>query len=166
MKVFLHNPTNGAPIKNWYDGSERWSLDVGEVKAFPTKAAEALSAVFGFLRVVSEEEYELMLARLEEKEKNPPKVKVDASGDLVPKADAEVAAEVEKTKKEIDTVKKVLAKVKKAPDAKGENPPYSEWSRGEVFAEVGKRGLEIKGLGKSRISKEQLINILENDDNK
>ena len=165
-KVFLYNPQNGSPIKNWYDGSERWSLEIDEVKGFPTQTANALRGVFGFLQEVSEQDSEALLLRLEEKEKNPTTVRLDGSGDFVPKPESEIKAELEEIKKKKEVVKKVLAKVKKAPEAKPENPSYDEMNRGEVFAECVKRGIEIKGLGKSRVSKEQLVALLINDDNK
>lgn len=161
MKVFLLNPTNGAPVKNWYDGSNRWSLDVGEVKAFPPAVADKLTEIFGFLQKLSEGEAEAKLAQVEQEE--PSQVKVGPLGNLVPKTPLEIAQDEEVLKEKKVAVKKMVEKVKKAKDAEPENPPFEEWSRGELIAEAHKRKIEIKGLGKGKVTKEQIISLLENE---
>ena len=162
-KVYLANPDNGAPIKNWWDGSNRWSLGVGEVKAFPVEAARHLLAVFGFLQEVSVEEFETRIAALDRVEV--PKIKVSPEGGLVPKPEVEVQAEVEVLETKKATLKKEKKKVEAAEDAEPEKPDYWELSRGDLINECQKRGIEIKGLGKKGVSvtKEFIINLLEND---
>ena len=61
---------------------------------------------------------------------------------------------------------KAAVKVKEAKDAEPAKPEYWELNRGALINEVNKRGIEIKGLNTKGvyISKEQLINYLENDD--
>ena len=161
MKVFLFNPSNGAPIKNWYDGSNRWSLDVDEVKSFPSATADKLVEIYGFLQRLSEGEAETKLAKVEDEK--PAQVKVGPLGNLVPKAPEELAQDEEETKEKKVKAKKLVEKVKKAKDAEPENPPYEEWSRGELITEAHKLKIEIKGLGKSKITKEQLVNLLNNE---
>lgn len=158
MKKYLFNPPHGAPIKNWYDGSERWTLEVDEVKGFPLSVADKMKEIFGFLQEVSEEVLEAYLSKLQVS-----KVKVEGT-EIVPKTEDEIAKEEAEVEVKKEEVKKIKAKVKKAKDAKPEEVNYETWSRGEVFAEVVKRKIEIKGLGKNRISKENLISMLKNDD--
>ena len=162
MKIYLYNPSSGAPIKNWYDGSSRWSLEVDEVKAFPSAVADKLCEIYGFLQRVSEQESEQKLAELEAKE--PAVVKVAPTGELVPKTEAELVVEKKEIEEKKSVIKKLAAKVKKAPEAEPSNPPYIEWSRGELISEAHKRKVEIKGIGSSRVSKEQIIALLENAD--
>src|SRR3990167_8374969 len=161
MKVFLLNPTNGAAVKNWYDGSNRWSLNVGEVKAFPPAVADKLTEIFGFLQKLSEGEAEAKLAQVEQEE--PSQVKVGPLGNLVPKTPLEIAQDEEVLKEKKVAVKKMVEKVKKAKDAEPENPPFEEWSRGELIAEAHKRKIEIKGLGKGKVSTEHIISLLKNE---
>jgi len=162
MKQYVYNPSSGSPVKNWYDGSSRWSLDKDEVKAFPPNVAEKLVEIYGFLQLVSEEEAESKLAQLENSA--PSRVKVAPTGELVPKSEDEIKADEDIVKVKKESVKKLVKKVKAAKDAEPENPPYDEWSRGELIAEAHKRKVEIKGLGKNPVSKEQIIMLLENDD--
>lgn len=162
MKIYLYNPSNGAPIKNWHDGSSRWSLDVDEVKAFPEHVATKLAEIFGFLQRLNEGEAEAKLAQLEQE--TPSQVKVGPLGNLIPKEEIEIAKDEEEIKEKKTKAKKIVEKVKKAKDAEPENPPYEDWSRGELIAEAHKRKIEIKGLGKGKITKEQIISLLENAD--
>ena len=162
MKVYLLNPESGAPIKNWWDGNDRWSLDVGEVKAFPEGAAEKLRNVYAFLQVVSLEEYEARLAKLESQ--SVAKIKVSDEGQLVPKTDEEIEAEkalIAGKKEKIVKEKKMVAS---AEDAKPDKPNFWELSRGDLINECNKLGIDVKGLGKKgvKVTKEALINLLEN----
>lgn len=159
MKKYLYNPIHGAPIKGWYDGNERWSLEVDEVKSFPERVADKLKETYGFLQEVSEEFLEANLAKLSVVSK----VKVEG-GEVVPKTEEEVAKDEEVAEEKKEKVKKVKTKLAKAKDASPDVVAYEDMNRGEVFAEVVKRNIEIKGLGKNRITKEQLISLLKNDD--
>lgn len=163
-KIYLYNPESGAPIKNWYDGSNFWKLAVGECAAFPVDVAARLRATYGFLQELSSEEFEIRLGKLEKEE--PAKIKVSPEGTLEPKSNEEIAGEkevIEAKKKEIKTLKEKVTKAKDAEPAKGE---YWELPRGALINELKKREIEVKGLGKKGItvSKEQLINLLESDD--
>jgi hypothetical protein len=162
MKIYLENPSNGAPIKNWYDGHNYWSLEVGEVMAFPESVGQALRHTYGFLREVSLEEFELQLSKLESIQI--PKVKVNESGQLVPKDEEEVAKEKEELEVKKEEVKKAKGKVSKANDAKPSKPSYQDLPRGALIAECNKRGVEIKGFGRGVVSKQRIIELLENDD--
>ena len=159
MKVYLYNPKNGAPIKNWFDGSNRWSLDIDEVKAFPPSVADSLSGVFGFLQRLDENTAERMLEIPE-----PTVVEVAPTGELVPKSEEKLEKEKEVIKVKKAEAKELISKIKKAPEAKPSNPGYEDWSRGELISECHKRNIEIKGLGKSVISAKRIIALLENDD--
>ena len=165
MKIYLYNPDSGAPIKNWWDGHNFWSLDVGEVKAFSEGAGQALRHTYGFLQEVSPEEFELKLAKLEREE--PSEIKVGPTGLEQKKPD-----EIEEEKKEIEKkkteAKKLKSKLDKAKDAEPEQPHYYERPRGSLLAEVKKRGIEAKVLEdkKSYVTKDTLIQLLENDDKK
>ena len=161
-KVYLYNPEDGAPIKNWWDGSDRWNLDVGEVKAFPERAAELLTDVYAFLQKVSLEEYEEKIAKLENEET--PKIKVGAEGGFVPKSSQELDQDEASKEKKKAKLKKEKDKVVAAKDAEPENPNLWELSRGDLINECTRKGIEIKGLGKKgvRVTKEQIINLLEN----
>ena len=161
MKIFLFNPTNGAPVKNWYDGSNRWSLDIGEVKSFPPAVADKLAETFGFLQRLSEGDAEAKLAQAEQEE--PSQVKVGPLGNLIPKTPTEIAQDEEVVKEKKVSAKKIIEKIKKAKDAEPENPPFEEWSRGELIAEAHKRKIEIKGLGKGKVSTEHIISLLKNE---
>ena len=161
MKIFLFNPTNGAPVKNWYDGSNRWSLDIGEVKSFPPAVADKLAETFGFLQRLSEGDAEAKLAQAEQEE--PSQVKVGPLGNLIPKTPTEIAQDEEAVKEKKVSAKKIIEKIKKAKDAEPENPPFEEWSRGELIAEAHKRKIEIKGLGKGKVSTEHIISLLKNE---
>lgn len=166
MKIYLHNPDNGSKIKGWYDGSNYWKLDVGEVAAFPKGAGEGLVRTYGFLRRLSLEEFEIQLAKLEKEE--PAKIKVASDGSLQPKSEEEIKVEKEVIEVKKEEVKKLKKKVKEAKDAEPDKPHYYEMSRGALINEASKRGIEIKGLGVKgvTITKDQVINYLENDDAK
>src|SRR3990167_11315562 len=161
MKIFLFNPTNGAPVKNWYDGSNRWSLDIGEVKSFPPAVADKPAETFGFLQRLSEGDAEAKSAQAEQEE--PSQVKVGPLGNLIPKTPTEIAQDEEVVKEKKVSAKKIIEKIKKAKDAEPENPPFEEWSRGELIAEAHKRKIEIKGLGKGKVSTEHIISLLKNE---
>ena len=164
MKKYLYNPNNGAPIKNWFDGSSHWNLDVGEVLAFPKDAGERLLRTYGFLQELSPEEFEVQLAKLEKTE--PAKIKVDSDCSLKPKSEEEVEAEKESLEAKKEEVKKLKKKVKEAKDAEPAKPHYYELPRGALINEINKRGIEVPGLGKKsvNVTKDQLINYLENND--
>jgi len=159
--IYLYNPKNGAPIKNWNDGQNRWTLDVDEVKAFPEKAAELLSGVYGFLRKLTEDEAETMLEIAQSKKVEQNKV---VEGIIVSKTNEEIAVEEEVIKKAEKEAKEIVAKIKKAPEAEPSKPKYEELNRGDLISECHKRKIEIKGLGRSYVSKEHIIQLLENDD--
>lgn len=161
-KIYIYNPPTGSPIKNWYDGSSRWSLDVDEAKSFPESVANNLASTYGFLEVINESEVDSLVARLEEKKVS--KLKATPDGEIVPKEEEEVAKEEVELEEKKKTTKKLVARVKKAEVAKPEKPGYDELSRGDLISECHKRKVEIKGLGKSYISKKQIIMLLENDD--
>ena len=163
MKKYLFNPDNGAPIKNWFDGTNFWNLNVGEVLAFSEQAANGLLKTYGFLQELSSEEFEVQLAKLDTE---PAKIKVDSDGSLQPKTEEEVKIEKEVLEVKKEKVKKLKKKVKEAKDAEPAKPEYWELPRGALINEVNKRGIEIKGLQTKgvHISKEQLISYLENDD--
>ena len=165
MKIYLHNPDSGAPIKNWWDGHNFWSLDVGEVKAFSEGAGSGLKRTYGFLQEVSPEEFELKLAKLEREE--PSKLKVGPEG-LTEKHPEEIEEEKKVIEKKKVEAKKLKAKLDKAKDAEPEQPHYYERPRGSLLAEVKKRGIEAKVLEdkKNYVSKDTLIQLLENDDKK
>jgi len=160
MKKYLYNPKSGAPIKNWYDGSNRWSLGVDEVKAFPLDVAEKLAGVYGFLQVLDEDTAERRLEAIPE----PAVVEVAPTGELVPKSEEKLEVEKKIVEVKKEEVKELIKKVKKATEAKPSNPAYEDWSRGELISECHKRNIEIKGLGKSVISSKRIISLLENDD--
>lgn len=164
MKIYLQNPDNGAPIKKFYDGQNYWKLDVGEVAAFPEGVAFMLKRTYGFLREVSLEEFELQLDKLEKTQVA--KVKVDSSGQLVPKKEEEVKEEEEKLEVQKKEIKKNKEKVVKAKEAQPDKLSYEEMPRGALIAEINKRNIKIQGFGRGRVSKEHLIQLLENDDNK
>ena len=134
---------------------------MNEVKAFSPAVADKLVEIFGFLQKVSEQESEQLLAKLDVE---PVAVKVAPTGELVPKTEEELAGEKAEIEEKKTAVKKLTAKIKKAPEAEPENPPYKEWSRGELISEAHKRKVEIKGFGKGYVSKEQIIQLLENND--
>lgn len=163
MKRYLLNSEKGAPIKNWYDGSNHWSLDVGEVKAFPEAAADLLVNVYAFLQEVSVEEYEAQLAKLDKVV--PMKVKVGDEGGFVPKNENEIKEEKEELEVKKTNVKKAKKKVEEAKDAEPEKPSLWEMTRGALIALAGKKNVEIKGLGKKgvKVTKEQIINLLEDE---
>ena len=164
MKVYLYNPESGAPIKNWNDGTNRWSLAVGETKAFPLEAGNGLKETYGFLQVVSEQEFDNALDALDKKKLA--KIKVDEDGSLVPKEEEELKEEQERTETKKKNLRSLKAKIKDAEDAEPEKPTYWELPRGDLINEVRKRELDVKGLNKkgSFVSKEQLIAYLEQDD--
>ena len=163
-KIYLHNPDNGAKIKNWYDGSNFWSLDVGEVAAFPKGAGEDLARTYGFLRKISLEDFEAELTKLDKTE--PTKIKVASDGSLQPKSKEEIDAEKEVLETKKEEVKKLSKKIKEAKDAEPAKPHYYELPRGALINECNKRGIEVKGLNTKgvHVTKDQLINYLENDD--
>ena len=164
MKTHIYNPANGAPIKNWWDGTSRWNLGVDEVAGFPQDVGKRLLETYQFLVEVSVDEFESRLAKLEKEE--PTKIKVNPEGQLVPKSEEEVEAEREVIEKKKESVKAAKEKVKKAKDAEPATPNYWELPRGDLIAECDRRNIEVKGLGKKGVyvTKEQLINLLENDD--
>lgn len=164
MKQYLYNPDSGAPIKNWYDGHNFWNLAVGEVAAFNERTAQMLKETYGFLQVISLDEFEARIAKLDKEEV--PTVRPNADGQIVPKSEEELNADKEALEAKKKEAKKLKAKVKEAKDAEPATPAYWEMSRGALIVEVSKREIDVKGLGKkgSYISKEQLINYLESDD--
>lgn len=165
-KTYLHNPESGAPIKNWYDGTNFWSLGIGEVAAFPERAAHMLKETYGFLQVLSLDEFEAQLAKLDKEEVAT--VKPNADGQIVPKSDDELSVDKEVLVKKKKEAKILKAKIEKAKDAEPVKPEYWEMSRGALINEINRREIEVQGLGKkgSYISKESLINYLESNDNK
>ena len=62
--------------------------------------------------------------------------------------------------------KEMKSKIEDAKEASEVHPEYWELSRGDLINETKRREIEVKGLNKkgSYISKEQLIQYLENDD--
>ena len=164
MKTYIYNPESGAPVKNWFDGHSYWSLEVGEVAAFPERSAEMLKDTYGFLQVISLEEFEARLAKLDKEEVST--VRPNADGQIVPKSEAELEADKKALEAKKKEAKALKSKVEKAKDAEPAQPAYWEMPRGALIAEVAKREIDVKGLGKkgSYISKEQLINYLESDD--
>ena len=161
--IYLYNPDSGAPIKNWWDGHNYWNLAIGEVAGFPEATAGLLKKTYGFLVEVSVEEFE---ARLERLEKHVPlKVKVGDEGGLVPKSEDEIEEEKTKLEEEKKTIKKAKEKVMAAKEAEPATPDLWELSRGDLINECNRRNIEVKGLGKKgiRVTKEQLINLLENE---
>ena len=165
-KQYLYNPESGAPIKNWYDGHNFWNLAVGEVAAFPEKSAQMLQEVYGFLQTISLDEFEAKLVKLDKEEV--PTVRPNADGQIVPKDEDELKVDKEVLANKKKEAKALKAKVEKAKDAEPATPNYWELPRGALINEINKRGIEVQGLNKkgSHISKESLINYLENDDNK
>ena len=163
-KTYLFNPLSGSKIKNWSDGSNFWALDVGEIAGFSEKTAEMLRSTYGFLQVVSQDEYEAQLAKLESTEI--PKIRVGSDGSLQPKSSSEIAGEKATLEEEKKALKAGKEKLDKAKDAEPDVMDYWEMNRGSLINELKKREIEIKGLGKKgvTVSKEQLINLLENDD--
>ena len=115
------------------------------------------------MQVVSPEEFDSYLAKLDKKEVS--KVVVDDKG----QAQAKPVEVVEKEEKELVEDKKVAKelkeKVKKAKDAEPDDLEYWEMSRGALLNELDKRGLEVKTAKGVYVSKEQLISLLENNDN-
>ena len=164
-KTYLYNPDSGAPIKNWWNGHNFWSLGVDEVAAFPEDVGSALKHTYGFLQEVSPEEFELKLAKLEREE--PSKLKVGPAG-LEEKHPEEVEEEKKVIEKKKVEAKKLKVKLDKAKDAEPSKPEYWERPRGSLLAEVSNRGIQAKVLDdkKSYVSKETLIQLLENDDKK
>ena len=162
MKIYLYNPDSGAPVKNWWDGHNYWSLAVGEVAIFPEAAGRLLKTTYAFLVEVSIEEYEAKLTQLEKAE--PKKIKVAPSGEIVPKEADELVADQVILDQEKAATKKVKEKVAKAKEAEPVDPEYWELSRGDLINECHRRAIEIKAP--SKVTKESLINLLENDDQK
>lgn len=162
-KVYLYNPENGAPIKNWWDGHNFWTLGVDEVAAFPEDAGNRLKMTYGFLQEVSPEDFELKLAKLNRAE--PSNIKVGPNG-LTEKSAEEIEEEKKAIEKEKAVAKKLKVKLDKAKDAEPEKPEYWERPRGSLMAEVKNRGIEAKVLEdkKNYVSKETLIQLLENND--
>ena len=139
-------------------------MKVGEVRAFPVDAGTRLKEVYGFLQEISLEEYESKITALEKEEV--PKIKVDSEGKLVPKSSDELKADEGTRKEKISKLEKEKDLAENAEDAEPEKPGYWELSRGDLINECNKRSIDVKGLGKKGVyvSKEQLINLLENDD--
>lgn len=162
-RKYLYNPESGAPIKKWYDGTNFWKLDVGEVAAFPEKVGDRLVHTYGFLQEVNPEDYDAYLAKLEKSEVA--KVVVDDKGMAHAKPSEIVDAEEKALKVKIETAKKIKDKVKKAKDAEPDKLNYWEMPRGALLNEIDKRGLEVKTAKGVYVSKEQLISLLENNDN-
>lgn len=164
MKVFLYNPDNGSPIKNWYDGNNFWSLPVGECAAFPERAGAMLKATYGFLQNLNPEEFELRLGQLEKEEVD--KVKVGPEGGLIPKVEDEMALDKKVLEKKKVKARKTKKALDKAKDAEPEMPNYYKLSRGALIVELQKRKVEIRGLNTKGVwvNKDSLINLLENDD--
>jgi hypothetical protein len=162
-KIYLYNPPDGAPIKNAYDGSERWSLDVGEAKAFPEKAGNYLKNTFEFLQEQAPDDAVAEVKRLEAQVVSEVKAKEDGTG-LEPKSPEEKAKDEEKLEEKKEVAKKKAEKIKAAPEAEPENPSYHELKRGELITLCAEREIELKGYGKRNIKKEELIQLLENDD--
>lgn len=164
MKKYLYNPKSGSSIKNWYDGTNYWNLEVDEVAAFPEGTGEKLQRTYGFLQELSPEEFEVQLAKLEKVE--PVKIKVDADGSLQPKSEEEMEEDKKSLEVKKEKVKALKKKVKEAKDAEPAKPKYWELSRGALINEINKREIEVKGLNKKgvNVTKEQLINYLENYD--
>lgn len=165
-KIYLYNPERGSPIKNWYDGTSYWKLAVGDTAAFPQEVGRRLKQTYGFLQELSAEEFEVQLAKLAKAE--PARIKVSPEGQLVPKSEEELAEEKKQFEVKKEEIKSLKEKMAKAPEAKPDEPAYWELSRGALINELDKRGVEIKGLNKKGVyvTKEQLISLLENDDNK
>lgn len=161
-KKYLYNPKNGSPIKNWYDGTNYWNLEVGEVVAFPKDSGERLLKVYGFLQELSPEEFEIQLAKLEKAE--PVKVKVAFDGSLQPKSEEELESDKKELNAKKEQVRELKKKVKGAKDAEPAKPAYWELSRGSLLNEINKRGIELKTAKGVYITKDQLINYLENYD--
>lgn len=162
MDKFLYNPTK-AEIKNWFDGVNRWSLGPDEVKAFPEEVAHKLVSVYQFLVMLTEAEVDARLAALEAEKV----VDVKVEGDkIVPKSEDEVKADKEKLETKKKVAKTLKTKVSKASKAEPDKVDYHSLSRGDLIALAHSRGVEIKGLGNVSITKEQVIQLLENDDNK
>lgn len=164
MKIYLYNPENGAPIKNWYDGTNYWKLGIGEVAVFPEAVGYKLKQTYGFLRELNLEEFEAQLAKLEKSE--PAKIKVDSDGTLQPKTEEEMVVEKKEVEIKKEAVKSLKKKAKEAKDAEPSYPDYWELNRGSLVNEINKRGIEVKGLNTKGVyvTKEQLISYLENDD--
>src|SRR3989338_9480442 len=77
-KKYLYNGDKGENIKKWFDGTNFWKLEVGEVAAFPDKVGERLKTTYGFLQEVNPEDYDSYLAKLEKQEVS--KVVIDDIG--------------------------------------------------------------------------------------
>jgi hypothetical protein len=163
MKLFLYNPENGSSIKKWYDGSSFWKLEVGEMAAFPVAVGERLKETYGFLQVVSPEDFDSYLAKLDKKEVS--KVVVDSQGQAQAKPVEVVEKEEKALLEEKKLAKEMKEKVKKVKDAEPDDLEYWEMSRGSLLNEIDKRGLEVKTAKGVYVSKEQLISLLENNDN-
>ena len=162
-KKYLYNPSSGAPIKKWYDGTNFWKLDVGEIAAFPEKSAELLKYTYGFLQEVSPDDFDSYLAKLEKEEVS--KVVVDANGQAQAKPVEAVEAEEKVLEKKKKVAKEVKAKLAKAKDAEPDKLNYWEMPRGALLNELDKRGVEVKTAKGVYVTKEHLITLLENDDN-
>ena len=162
-KKYLYNPDNGANIKKWFDGTNFWKLEVGEVAAFPDKVGERLKTTYGFLQEVNPEDYDSYLAKLEKQEVS--KVVVDNEGMAQAKPVEIVEAEEKVLKEKVKVAKAIKEKVKKAKDAEPDDLDYWEMPRGALLNELDKREVEVKTAKGVYVSKEQLISLLENDDN-
>lgn len=161
-KIYLYNPDNGSPIKKWFDGMNFWKLDIGEIAAFPENSGTRLKTTYGFLQVVSPDEFDAYLAKLDKQVIS--KVKVGVEG-LEPKPADEVEAEEQVLEIKKKEAKAMKAKIKTAKDAEPDKLNYWEMNRGLLLNEIGRRGLEVKTAKGVYVSKEQLISLLENNDN-
>ncbi len=164
-KTYIYNPTDGAPITNWYDGHSYWSIAVDEVKNLPPDVAKRLKATYGFLVEITQEEAESMLARVEETIKSPAPNKV-VGGEIVVKTEDEIVQEIAAAQTKKGFLKKLLAKIKKSSEdeSKPAQPKYEDLSRGLLLSEAIKRNLDLKAFGKTKITKEQVISMLRNND--
>ena len=162
-KKYLYNPTNGAPIKKFFDGHNFWKLDVGEIAAFPEKTGELLKYTYGFLQEVSPDDFDSYLAKLEKEEVS--KVVVDTNGQAQAKPVEVVEFEEKKLEEKKKVAKEVKGKLAKAKDAEPDKLNYWEMPRGALLNEIDKRELEVKTAKGVYVSKEQLISLLENNDN-
>ena len=162
-KIYLYNPESGASIKNWWDGHNFWTLGVDEVAVFPEATGNMLKLTYGFLQEVSPEDFELKLAKLEREE--PAKIKAGPEG-LTEKLPEEIEEEKKVLNKKKTEAKKLKVKLDKAKNAEPEKPEYWERPRGSLMAEVLKRSIQAKVLEdkKNFVSKETLIQLLENND--
>src|SRR3990167_8101156 len=162
-KKYLYNPSSGAPVKKWFDGTNFWKLDVGEIAAFPEKAGELLAHTYGFLQEVSPDDFDSYLAKLEKEEVS--KVVIDTNGQAQAKPVEVVEFEEKKLEEKKKVAKEVKVKLGKAKDAEPDKLGYWEMPRGALLNELDKREIEVKTAKGVYVSKEQLISLLENDDN-